>query len=58
MSFGLFAQSKIAKLNSTQANAGMMPIHIVARVLVLLAEYCFNNKHYSIKAVVSTDITV
>jgi hypothetical protein len=39
MSYGLWALTKIAKLNNTQANAGMMSIHIVAYVLCILAEY-------------------
>ncbi len=39
MSFGLWLLTKIAKLNNTQANAGIMCIHIVAYLLCILAAY-------------------
>ena len=39
MSYGLWVLTKIAKLNNTQANAGMICIHIAAYVLCILAAY-------------------
>ena len=50
MSYGLWVLTKIAKLNNTQANAGTMSIHIVAYLLVIIAEYSFYIDTNSVKA--------
>jgi hypothetical protein len=50
MSYGLWVLTKIAKLNDTQANAGTMSIHIVAYLLVILAQYSFYIDRNSVKA--------
>ena len=51
MSYGLWVLTKIAKLNDTQANAGTMSIHIVAYLLVILAEYSAYIGPNSVKAI-------
>ena len=51
MSYGLWVLTKIAKLNSTQANAGMMSIHIVAYLLCILAAYSYYIDTHSVKAI-------
>ena len=51
MSYGLWVLKKIAKLNNTQANAGTMSIHIVAYLLVILAEYSAYIGPNSVKAI-------
>jgi hypothetical protein len=50
MSYGLFVLTKTAKLNNTQANAGMMSVHIVAYVLCILAYYSYYITQDSVKA--------
>ncbi len=50
MSYGLWVLTKIAKLNDTQANEGTMSIHIVAYLLVILAEYSVYIDLNSVKA--------
>ena len=58
MSYGLWVLTKIAKLNDTQANAGTMSIHIVAYLLVILAEYSDYIDPNSLKAIQITDISI
>jgi hypothetical protein len=53
MSYGLFVLTKTAKLNNTQANAGMMSVHIVANVLYvlcILAYFSYYIPQNSLKA--------
>ena len=50
MSYGLWVLTKIAKLNNTQANVGMMWIHIVAYLLCILAAYSYYIDLNSVKA--------
>ena len=57
MSYGLWVLTKIAKLNDTQANAGTMSIHIVAYLLVILAEYSLYIDLNSVKAYEITNIS-
>jgi cbb3-type cytochrome oxidase subunit 3 len=56
LSYGLWLLTKTAKLNNTQANAGMMSLHIVAYVLCILAVYSSYIKPDSIKAIETTGI--
>ena len=58
LSYGLWVLTKTAKLNNTQANAGMICIHIVAYVLCILAEYSFYIKVDSIKAYETSEVSV
>ena len=39
MSYGLWILTKLAKLDNTKANPGMISIHIIAYVLCILAVY-------------------
>jgi hypothetical protein len=57
MSYGLWLLTKIAKFNDTQANAGTMSIHIVAYVLVILAQGSFYIDKGSEKAYEITTIS-
>ena len=57
MSYGLWALTKISKLNNTQANAGMMSIHIGAYVLCILAEYSAYIYLNSVKAYEANNIS-
>ena len=58
MSYGLWVLTKIAKLNDTQANAGTMSIHIVAYLLVILAEYSAYIGPNSVKAIEISVISI
>ncbi len=57
ISYGLWLLTKIAKNNNTQANAGTMSIHIVAYLLVILAEYSYYIDINSVKALEITLIS-
>ena len=58
MSYWLFVLTKTAKLNNTQANAGMMSVHIVAYVLVVLPVFFGYHNIGSTKAYETAFISV